>query len=127
MKLLLLLVCIFSLNSFALDLDCYVTDEIQASRMYAVGEKESFNLLNIFSGDIETSLDGGMFKSPNLVGDNIILEITSECDNFVTLYFNQNEMTLIQKGKREIIVGILNYESDNLKSSINTPVKCIKI
>lgn len=127
MRMLVFILSLLSLNSYALDLTCYVTDEAQAQQMYEVGESEKFDLLNFDdSKKFKTTLDGGLFNTPYVKDFNYIIEISNECDNFVTLNFYDTEVNKLFKGETSLVAGYMHYESETLNKSIKSVIRCMK-
>lgn len=126
MKIFAVLVALLSFNSFALNLNCNLTDQENAQKMFLVGERDNFTLNEFLGVDLKTSLDGGLFKSPYFKDNNYQIEISNECDNFVRLSFYDQEVEKLKFGIIDFIVGFIRYESDSLDKAILSPVRCIK-
>lgn len=126
MKLMAVLVSLLSFNAFSIDLVCNVTDQQQAQLMIELGESDQFTLTNFLSDDVNTSLDGGLFKAPYFRDNNYHLEISNECDNFINLAFYDKEVELLKSGDREVLVGLMTYASESIDRPVITPIRCIK-
>ena len=126
MKIFAFLIALLSFNSFALNLNCNLTEQVEAQRMFLVGESDIFGLNDFLGIDLQTSLDGGLFKPPYLKDNNYQIEISNGCDNFVRLSFYDQEVEKLKIGLVDFIVGFISYESDSLDRAILSPVRCIK-
>lgn len=126
MKLLSLFFITLSLNAFAIDMNCNLTDQEQAMRMSLVGENDVFTLNDFLGSSLQTSLDGGLLKAPYVKDNNYQIEISNECDNLVHFSFYDKEVQLLQSGEKSYIIGYMVYESESVTTPIHSPVRCIK-
>ena len=72
------------------------------------------------------SLDGGLFKAPQLVGENLITTFSNECDNMIEIKFNVLDFLTLKKSSKKQIIGEINYSSievEDISSEANIEVQ----